>query len=473
MMSDIRGGRNQKSDVGKKMIASRKIYLLIGLFISISLSFITSSVINPSHNASEILIDVDGFSMTLQEAMDGGFLKDGGGSPTKDYTTSIAVGHLGNDIKIYIGEKISLRDAVANRAKGKSFCRDPPGVFSWAINLGHSADKIIFKDGETLQYKINSQKFCGYTWEYGSTWVGCTAATCSTCSDAYTSSGTETRSALCKRSDGKTRGITDADCVGDGQGEKISSQGCHINCPNTITYDWKEDGWIEPANACGTATQHVWCEKCEGIEEPFEGYCGMTSKPVSSAERGGSSCGWNKLGDIWENSWDDCRATCGTRTRTCNVAGHCVTGYWNFGKGEEQTETHSCTQGINDPRYTSYRVYGDQKSADAYCPAVGYGPLNSFSKGKTDGGMMASFTDKWEIITLTKEVDYISYISCELPSCAICDPATQLSPNWGVKDGVCRASCGGLGGTACISSPCSGGLIDAGISYDCPYCCKS
>lgn len=55
----------------------------------------------------------------------------------------------------------------------------------------------------------------------------------------------------------------------------------------------------------------------------------------------------------------------------------------------------------------------------------------------------------------------------------ICDPATQPSPHWGIKSGKCYRSCGALGGTRGFTTTCaSNGMIDAGIAYDVPYCCK-
>ncbi|WP_413290457.1 hypothetical protein [Bdellovibrio sp. HCB337] len=55
----------------------------------------------------------------------------------------------------------------------------------------------------------------------------------------------------------------------------------------------------------------------------------------------------------------------------------------------------------------------------------------------------------------------------------ICNPATQPAPHWGVKNGKCLRSCGGLGGTRGFTTACSlNGMIDAGPAYDVPYCCK-
>jgi hypothetical protein len=55
----------------------------------------------------------------------------------------------------------------------------------------------------------------------------------------------------------------------------------------------------------------------------------------------------------------------------------------------------------------------------------------------------------------------------------ICDPVTQPSPQWGYKNGQCLPSCGGLGGTSAFETPCAqNGKVDAGSAYDVAYCCK-
>ena len=60
-------------------------------------------------------------------------------------------------------------------------------------------------------------------------------------------------------------------------------------------------------------------------------------------------------------------------------------------------------------------------------------------------------------------------------SSSACDPQSQPAPHWGLRDGVCRPSCGALGGTTgSNTTPCTtSGLQDAGIAYDALYCCKA
>ncbi len=60
------------------------------------------------------------------------------------------------------------------------------------------------------------------------------------------------------------------------------------------------------------------------------------------------------------------------------------------------------------------------------------------------------------------------------PAPATCDPATQPSPLWGVKQGQCLPACGILGGTSAFTTPCAKhGMVDVGVTYDVDYCCKA
>jgi hypothetical protein len=56
-----------------------------------------------------------------------------------------------------------------------------------------------------------------------------------------------------------------------------------------------------------------------------------------------------------------------------------------------------------------------------------------------------------------------------------CGDRDHPSPDWGIKDGICLKSCGGVAGPAASGSTkaCAlSNLVDAGKSYDAPYCCK-
>jgi len=67
-------------------------------------------------------------------------------------------------------------------------------------------------------------------------------------------------------------------------------------------------------------------------------------------------------------------------------------------------------------------------------------------------------------------------VAYDVPFCcgapAACGDARHRLPDWGVRDGVCLKSCGGLGGTKGSDSACARmNMLDAGRAYDAPYCC--
>ena len=66
-------------------------------------------------------------------------------------------------------------------------------------------------------------------------------------------------------------------------------------------------------------------------------------------------------------------------------------------------------------------------------------------------------------------------VAYDTPHCCApitCGDAAHPSPNWGLKDGLCLPSCGGIGGTAGYDDACSEhDMIDAGAAYDAPFCC--
>lgn len=67
-------------------------------------------------------------------------------------------------------------------------------------------------------------------------------------------------------------------------------------------------------------------------------------------------------------------------------------------------------------------------------------------------------------------------VAYDVPYCcaSLCNPVTQPAPNWGVKSGQCLPSCGGRGGTRAFTTSCAAnGMRDVGVAYDVPYCCAS
>lgn len=217
-----------------------KKFLVIGVFVMIVLivAFGSSAIPNPGHDASEVLISISGYTMNLQEAINNNFLKDGVAVADGSYVSSLLVGHSGDEIQIYLKDvgRMSLQDAITDDV---SFCRDA-STFSWLFSLGHSADKIIFNDDESLQYKIDNSEFCSYEWmEEGYVNNDCTAtATYGDCSETCGAgtmpcnqvTGKETQVVYCKRSDGTVE-LDKSLCVRDtGDEEPSPSKDCTKDC---------------------------------------------------------------------------------------------------------------------------------------------------------------------------------------------------------------------------------------------------
>jgi hypothetical protein len=146
----------------------------------VSVLFVASVVVayiqqipNPGHGADVILVSVGGYSMTLQEAADHGFLVDGGPVPTTSYTQQVPdSGHDGSEIYVSVdGDEKTLQQAIL-----ASLCGS--GVYSYSldINSGHDADEIWISVGGiemSLQNVVNSGEFC----------IVCSSHSYSQCSD--------------------------------------------------------------------------------------------------------------------------------------------------------------------------------------------------------------------------------------------------------------------------------------------------
>ena len=145
--------------------------------VGISIAY-TQQIPNPGHGADTVLVTVDGFKMTLQEAITHGVLVDGV-SATRSYTTQVPnPGHTGNDIYVSVnGNEKTLQQAIST-----SLCGSGSHSYSSGISLGHSASEVLVSVNSvemTLQNAINSGKFCCVPD------CSCAVSTCagSTCTD--------------------------------------------------------------------------------------------------------------------------------------------------------------------------------------------------------------------------------------------------------------------------------------------------
>ncbi len=205
----------------KKKLLKKKLYLFIIPILIIFTTFIYAAVSIQGHSSDEILVTVYGtdstpYTMTLQEAINGGYLMEGGPTPTSDGTTELNPSHLGSEVKINLGgTETTIQNAINS---GASLCREQTNIFSGILSLGHGSDKvdIITIEGEemTLQNAINTRKFCYiYEWKK-SNWEACSVPDCADCESNPCGEGTMTRTVWCEREDGQNMGDRSDLCIG-------------------------------------------------------------------------------------------------------------------------------------------------------------------------------------------------------------------------------------------------------------------
>ncbi|MFH1307299.1 MAG: hypothetical protein ABIH72_00415 [archaeon] len=132
-----------------------KYFLLIAIFFSIILIVYSQTMPIVSHDADKILVRINGYSMTLQEALNNGYL-NGSSTPSSNLTTSLT-GSFHNSENIFVsvnGIEQTLQQAINN-----SLCGNVTSNYSSNTNFGHNGGKIIVGE-KTLQQAINEGDFC-------------------------------------------------------------------------------------------------------------------------------------------------------------------------------------------------------------------------------------------------------------------------------------------------------------------------
>jgi hypothetical protein len=235
--------------------------VLVILFILItSIVCVYADFSKLTHDYSNVLIEFNGYSMTLKEAYSNGFLVNEKSLPTKSYTTSVSKGHTANEIIVSVNGKVeTLQQAIDSATvtnKGLCSTTGPSSLSTSSLPAkGHLATNIYITSTKTLQQAIDNKEFCDkytYTWNSGS-WGSCSVS-CGT--------GTKTRTITCKRSDG-----------------------------TTVANDY-----------------------CPETSKPLI---------TNSCDAGNATCGWSSGWTQTTTCSETCGTGKYKRTRTCNIAGHC------------------------------------------------------------------------------------------------------------------------------------------------------
>ena len=150
------------------------------------------------HDADVILVLINGYTMTLQEAVDNNYLVQGGSTPSSDGITSISRGyHTGDEVYVSVqGNVKTLQDAIDSIGAGDGLCGIAGDFYSDTITFGENAEDISVEYGGSeisLQDLINNGDLCcvpetcaSLAYECGSHNDGCGGnVNCGSCNPAW------------------------------------------------------------------------------------------------------------------------------------------------------------------------------------------------------------------------------------------------------------------------------------------------
>ena len=131
-----------------------------------------------THDGNVVLVNVDGYSMTLQEAIDNSFLRENSPLATTSFTAFLSgVSHDSSDIYISVnGVDMTLAQGIEN----KNLCGNTESSYSSEVIFGHTGEEInvsIDNINMTLQDAINDGLLCCLPVDGG--WSDYTWSTCS------------------------------------------------------------------------------------------------------------------------------------------------------------------------------------------------------------------------------------------------------------------------------------------------------
>jgi len=146
--------------LGDILKQKKSAYLVVGVLILILGALTINGLIAGTRHsaATNVLVTISGYTMTLQEAIDNDYLS-GVVTPPASMTTSITTGHTANKIWVSLdGTEMTLQAAI--NGPGLSGSTSVP--YAGSINPGHLASEIevdISGVKKTLQQAIDSGDF--------------------------------------------------------------------------------------------------------------------------------------------------------------------------------------------------------------------------------------------------------------------------------------------------------------------------
>ena len=251
-----------------ELFKQKILYFSLGIFILIAGIFAVNALIaGTRHSQTEILVEVKGYKMTLQEAINSDYISQNADSPMSAGTTSLSVGHLPSEIWVSVdGSEMTLAAAIAT----DNLCGTTSVPYTGSINPGHFANEIeITVSGwtKTLQEAIDNGDFCVVTtYSYGSwsDWGSCSTSC---------GGGTQSRTRTCEEYvNGISQGNVDCSSCG---GACSESQNCNTQSCYCLKWQEVDEG------GCGFGGCQV-----------FDGSCNCHSPHCSSCpELVGQPCG--------------------------------------------------------------------------------------------------------------------------------------------------------------------------------------
>lgn len=143
------------------MNKKRGALFLLTILSIISIITITTALYSGTHHAqSEVIVEINGHTMTLQKAITSNYLTEGGPSPTQSFPVSSAYSHQADKIYVNVNnQNYELSEAIY----GPGLCSSTDKSYSGPITIGHSAEEIEITTAygtKNLQEAINDGDFC-------------------------------------------------------------------------------------------------------------------------------------------------------------------------------------------------------------------------------------------------------------------------------------------------------------------------